>query len=210
MIRNLLFDLGGVIMDIDRLNCCRAFEKLGFSDIADYLGDYGQKDFFLGLENGSVGIEEFHRRVKEHVIPGTTDDVIDSAFNEFLTGIPRHRLEQLRELRKQYPLYLLSNTNPVMMNSRISEEFMQEGGSMYNYFDGVVTSYEAHSCKPDRKIFDYAAEKFGIDPEETLFFDDSQKNVDAARSYGYQAVLVKPGDEFATLLSEVLEDEADK
>ncbi len=209
MIKNLLFDLGGVIMDIDRLNCCRAFEKLGFADIADYLGDYGQKDFFLGLENGSVCIDEFHRRVREHVVPGTTDETIDNAFNEFLTGIPLHRLRQLRELRERYPLYLLSNTNPVMMNSRIAEQFTQEGLTINDYFDGVVTSYEARSCKPERKIFDFAAEKFGIEPGETLFFDDSQKNVDAARSYGFRAVLVKPGDEFATLLSEVLEHESD-
>lgn len=204
-----MFDLGGVIMDIDRMNCVRAFEKLGFTDISDYLGDYGQKEFFLGLENGSVGVDEFHRCVSEHVAPGTTVEQIDSAFNEFLTGIPRHRLEQLRALRPYYPMFLLSNTNPLMFKSKIADEFRQEGGSIDDYFDGVVTSFEAMSYKPDRRIFDYAAEKFGIMPEETLFFDDSQKNVDAARSYGYHAVTVNPGDEFATLLKEVLDNGTD-
>ena len=96
-----------------------------------------------------------------------------------------------------------------MFRSKIADEFRQEGNSMDDYFDGVVTSFEARSYKPDRKIFDYAAEKFGILPEETLFFDDSQKNVDAARSYGYQAIKVNPGDEFATLLMKVLENGID-
>ncbi|MDE6582308.1 MAG: HAD family phosphatase [Duncaniella sp.] len=210
MIKNLMFDLGGVIMDIDRMNCVRAFEKLGFSDISDYLGDYGQKEFFLGLENGSVDVEEFHRCVKEHVAPGTTDAQIDEAFNEFLTGIPRHRLVQLRDLKKDYPVYLLSNTNPIMFSSKIADQFRQESLTIDDYFDGTVTSFEAKSYKPDRRIFEYAAEKFGIDPRETLFFDDSQKNVEAARSYGYQAVKVNPGDEFATLLAEVLENGTDK
>lgn len=202
MIRNLLFDLGGVIMDIDRMNCVRAFEKLGFSDISEYLGDYGQKDFFLGLESGEINEAEFYSRVKEHLPAGVTDDQIKKAFNAFLTGIPVYRLEQLRELRKTYPVYLLSNTNPVMMNSKIADEFRKEGLTVNDYFDGTVTSYEACCCKPGRRIFDYAAEKFGIKPEETLFFDDSQSNVDAARSYGFQAVKVNPGDEFATLLKQ--------
>lgn len=209
MIKNLMFDLGGVIMDIDRMNCVRAFEKLGFSDVSDYLGDYGQKEFFLGLENGSVDVDEFHRCVRQHVTPRTSDAQIDAAFCEFLIGIPRHRLTQLRELRKSYPVYLLSNTNPVMYHSKIADEFKQEGGSIADYFDDTVTSFEAKSYKPDRGIFDYAAEKFGIRPEETLFFDDSQTNVDAARSYGYKAVKVNPGDEFASLLAEVLDNGTD-
>ncbi|MCM1520503.1 MAG: HAD family phosphatase [Lachnoclostridium sp.] len=201
MIKNLLFDLGGVIMDIDRMNCVRAFEKLGFSDIADYLGDYGQKEFFLALEAGELGPEEFRAKVREHLPAGVSDEQIDLAFNAFLTGIPVHRLRQLEALRKEYPVYLLSNTNPIMMSQDIAKEFRKDGHDINHYFDGIVTSYEAKCCKPGRKIFDYTAEKFDIKPEETLFFDDSQSNVDAARSYGYQAVKVNPGDEFADLLN---------
>lgn len=207
MIKNLLFDLGGVIMDIDRLNCVRAFEKLGFKDISEYLGDYGQKDFFLGLESGEISEEEFYHRIREHLPQDVTDGQIKEAFNDFLTGIPVHRLRQLSDLRTKYPVYLLSNTNPVMMNSKIADEFRKDGFSIDHYFDGTVTSYEAKCCKPGRRIFDYAAQKFNILPAETLFFDDSQSNVDAARSYGFKSVLVRPGDEFAVLLNNFLQDE---
>ena len=131
-----------------------------------------------------------------------SDEEIDAAFNEFLIGIPVHRLESLRELRRDYKVYLLSNTNPIMVNGKIAEEFRKEGREMADYFDGIFTSYEAKCCKPGKAIFDYTEKVGGLNPSETLFFDDSQSNVDAARSYGFNSVLVRPGDEFTTLLEE--------
>ncbi|MDE7474546.1 MAG: HAD-IA family hydrolase, partial [Duncaniella sp.] len=119
---------------------------------------------------------------------------------------PVHRLESLRELARDYRICLLSNTNPIMMNGKIAEEFRKEGREMADYFDGIFTSYEARCCKPGKEIFDYAEREGGLVPSETLFFDDSQSNVDAARSFGFKAVLVRPGDEFTTLLSEFRED----
>ncbi|MCM1076946.1 MAG: HAD family phosphatase [Bacteroides sp.] len=203
MIKNLLFDLGGVIMDLDRDRCVRAFEKLGMKDADSFLGVYGQKGAFLALESGRIDAAGFHESVRPMIDrENVTDREIDDAFNEFLVGIPVHRLESLRELHKDYKVYLLSNTNPIMMESKIAEEFRKEGLEMDDYFDGVFTSYEAKCCKPGKAIFDYAAKMGGFEPSETLFFDDSQSNVDAARSFGFNAVLVKPGDEFVDLLSE--------
>ena len=205
MIKNLLFDLGGVIMDLDRDRCVRAFERLGMKDADDFLGVYGQKGAFLALESGKIDADEFHRQVRPMIDrPEVSDEEIDNAFNEFLVGIPVTRLEALRALRKDYKIYLLSNTNPIMINSRIAEEFRKEGFEMADYFDGIFTSYEAGCCKPGKEIFDYTEREGHIKPDETLFFDDSQANVDAARSYGLNAVLVKPGDEFKNLLAEFL------
>lgn len=205
MIKNLLFDLGGVIMDLDRDRCVRAFERLGMKDADDFLGVYGQKGAFLALESGKIDADEFHRQVRPMIDRAeVSDDEIDSAFNEFLVGIPVERLEALRTLRKDYKIYLLSNTNPIMINSRIAEEFRKESLEMADYFDGIFTSYEAGCCKPGKEIFDYTEREGQIKPEETLFFDDSQANVDAARSYGFNAVLVRPGDEFKNLLDEFL------
>ncbi|MDE6123241.1 MAG: HAD family phosphatase [Duncaniella dubosii] len=205
MIKNLLFDLGGVIMDLDRDRCVRAFERLGMKDADDFLGVYGQKGAFLALESGKIDADEFHRQVRPMIDrPEVSDEEIDNAFNEFLVGIPVARLEALRALRKDYKIYLLSNTNTIMINSRIAEEFRKEGFEMADYFDGIFTSYEAGCCKPGKEIFDYTEREGHIKPDETLFFDDSQANVDAARSYGFNAVLVKPGDEFKNLLDEFL------
>ncbi len=200
MIKNLLFDLGGVIMDIRRENCEEAFRKLGMADIGDFLGDYGQTGPFAALEEGTIDPEVFRDEVRRHIPQPVTDDEIDNAFNQFLVGIPVERLRQLHELRKKYGVYLLSNTNHIMWDSKIADEFRKDGLRREDYFDGMVTSFEAKCCKPDPRIFDYVVEHLGILPEETLFFDDSQANVDAAITLGFNAVRVAPGTEFYELI----------
>ncbi|MDE6456977.1 MAG: HAD family phosphatase [Muribaculum sp.] len=180
MVKNLLFDLGGVIMDIRRENCEQAFRQLGMDSIGDYLGDYGQKGPFAALEEGNITEQEFRDSVRALIPRDVTDEEIDKAFNRFLTGIPLRRLEELRRLRKDYKLYLLSNTNSIMWRQDIARYFRQEGKSLEDYFDGIVTSFEAKCCKPDPAIFRLVVEKCGISPEETIFFDDSKANVEAA------------------------------
>lgn len=201
MIRNLLFDLGGVIVDIKRNDCVRAFEELGLENADSYFGEYAQSGIFLGIENGSVNIEEFHKAMREKLPAGTTDYQIDTAFQKFIVGIPARRLEALRELRcKGYGIYLLSNTNPIMWRGILASEFGKEGLRREDYFDGMVTSFDARSCKPDAEIFRYTVENLGIVPSETLFFDDSANNVEAAKALGFNAVEVKPGTEFTDYL----------
>ena len=199
---NYLFDLGGVIIDICRHNCVEAFKRLGFEDIEDYLGDYGQKGVFLELEEGKVSADEFRAEVRTHLPAGVTDCQIDEAFNAFITGIPLPRLEALRRLRSEgHKLYVISNTNPVMWESSIKAAFAQEGGDINTYFDGVVTSFEAGVCKPDPGIFELCFRKFGIRPEETIFFDDSAANCDSASRLGLHTVHLSPGQEFSSMLS---------
>lgn len=197
MIKNLLFDLGGVIVDIERQNCVDAFMKLGLENPDSFFGDYGQKGVFKAIEDGSVNIETFHNELHK-VLPDTvTDYQIDNAFQKFITGIPVHRLEALRKLRCEgYGIYVLSNTNPIMWRGVLANEFGKEGLRREDYFDGIVTSFEAKALKPDRAIFDYAVELLGIDPAETLFLDDSADNAEAARALGFNAVVVEPGTEF--------------
>lgn len=201
MIKNLLFDLGGVIMDIRRLNCVASFERLGMKDADSFLGEYSQKGPFLQLEEGAISEEQFRDAVRQFIDGEVSDEEIDGAFCDFLVGIPVHRLKQLRELKKQYGIYMLSNTNSIMWHSRIAEDFRQEGLEREDYFDGIVTSFEAKSIKPDAKIFHTVVEKLGINPEETLFLDDSQKNLDAAAELGFKTLLVAPGSEFFELLN---------
>ena len=200
MIKNLLFDLGGVIMDIRRLNCVASFERLGMKDADSFLGEYSQKGPFLQLEEGAISEAEFRTAVRQFIDGEVSDEQIDSAFCDFLVGIPKYRLEHLRQLKQQYKIYMLSNTNSIMWRSRIAEDFRQEGLEREDYFDGIVTSFEARSIKPDAKIFHVVVEKFGIKPEETLFLDDSQKNLDAAAKMGFQTLLITPGSEFFELL----------
>lgn len=178
-------------MDIDRNNCVRAFEKLGMTDIGNFLGEYAQKGIFAQLEEGNLSAEEFHAEIKSHCPAGTTDEEIDRAFNDFLIGIPVARLERLLQLKERFRLCLLSNTNRIMWDSKIAAEFRQIPGlDIHSYFDGISTSFEAHSLKPSPEIFRYTEKKLGLVPSETLFLDDSEANVEAARKLGFNAEVV--------------------
>lgn len=183
-------------MDIRRENCVAAFEKLGMTNSNELLGEYSQKGPFRLIEEGELTPAQWRTEMRRYLSPGVTDQQIDAAFIAFLIGIPQQRLRELEELHKRYKIYMLSNTNPVMWDSKIADEFRKEGHDREYYFDGIVTSFEAKAMKPSKKIFETVIEKFGIKPEETLFFDDSQANISAADEMGFKGWLVKPGTEF--------------
>ncbi|MBP5560502.1 MAG: HAD family phosphatase [Muribaculaceae bacterium] len=200
-IKNLLFDQGGVIVDLDRNRCLDAMRRLGMDRPERLIGLYRQSGPFQDLEGGQLSVDEFHAAVQPYFPAGVTTEQIDAAFSSFIVGIPRHRLEALRALRERYRTYILSNTNPIMFHGIIAREFAQEGLDVNAYFDGITLSYEAGSNKPDRGIFDYAISTMGIVPAETLFLDDGQANLDAAAALGFHTLLVPVGCEFADLLS---------
>ena len=195
--RDLLFDLGGVIVDIDRQKCVEAFQALGFSDIASFLGEYGQKGIFLQLEEGKVTPSRWRQALRPHMPESVTDTQIDDAFQAFITGIPRERLQALRDLRaKGHRLYVISNTNAVMWDGIIADLFRQEGLSVDDYFDGIVTSFEAGCCKPDPQIFNLVLDRFGLNAPEVTFFDDSADNCRRAAEMGFRAIHVPPASSF--------------
>lgn len=205
-IKNLLFDLGGVIMDIRKENCVAAFERLGLRNASTYFGDYSQHGPFLALERGDISVGQFHEALRKDLPPHVSDEQIDDAFCQFLIGIPPRRLHELEKLRLKYNLCLLSNTNPIMWHSTIRKEFEKEGKNIDYYFPGgIVTSFEANSLKPEAKIFEYAVEKLGIEPARTLFLDDSVINLEASEKLGFNTAHVPTDSEFSDILSKILE-----
>ena len=202
-IKNLLFDQGGVIVDIERDRCLHQLRQLGMQAPEHLIGLYKQDGPFYALENGDINLDEFHQALRPLMPAGVTDEQMDHAFSSFIVGIPLHRLQALRQLRKRYRTYILSNTNPLMFNGVIAQAFAQEGLDVNAYFDGITLSYIARSNKPDRKIFDYAIATMGIVPEETLFFDDGQENLDAASRLGFKTALVEPGCEFIDIINQL-------
>ncbi len=203
-IKNLLFDMGGVIVDLDRNRCLQALLDIGLEDADNLIGLYIQEGVFADLEAGQISAADFRAEVHKDLPPEVTDEQLDAAFSSFIVGIPRRRLECLRQLRKRYGVYLLSNTNPIMYEGILAELFKQEGLTVDDYFDGITVSYKAGCSKPYRGIFDYAVETMGIVPEETLFLDDGPDNIEAARQLGFNALLVPPGTEFEDLLKSYL------
>lgn len=195
-VRNLLFDLGGVIMNLRRENCVEALEQLGLKDADEMLGLYCQTGPFMQLEEGKITPTEFRAEIRRRIGCEVSDAEMDDAFNRFLLGIPVERLRALESLRKQYKIYMLSNTNAIMFDSKIKTDFQIDGKNREDYFDGMCLSYEEGCAKPDPQIFHNVLDKFGIKAEETLFFDDSQANLEAAARLGFRTWLVEPGTEF--------------
>ncbi len=195
-IKNVLFDMGGVIMSLNRMNCVKAFEKLGFADIETYLDDFCQKGPFLKVEDGSMEKEEFYNSIREH-IPNATDDEIKDAFMQFIVDIPVHRIAFIRKLKeKGYRTMLLSNTNPVLFPEISKKYFTQEGLSVEDYFDGIYLSYKIKAVKPDPDAFRQVISLSGVNPEETLFIDDSSRNLDSASSFGFETYLCREEDDY--------------
>lgn len=190
-IRNVVFDLGGVIIDLARENAVRELQLLGIEDADCLLGLYKQEEPFLGLETGKRTAGEVFDILRSKCKPGTSDKDIEKAFESFLVRIPAQRLETLRKLRNAgYGVYALSNTNPIMFHGWISREFRQEGLAVRDYFDGIVASFEEGMCKPDTDIFRTVLRRYSLSPDETLMLDDSAANCKAAQEAGMTAIRI--------------------
>ena len=200
-IRNLLFDLGGVIINLDRQRCVDALTALGDEKADEMLDLSVQRGTLMDLEEGKISPSDFFKCMRQKIGKAVSDEEIVHALNELLIGIPLDRLTLLRKLRQRFNVMMLSNTNPIMFDTKIAECFAQEGLSITDYFDDVYLSYRLKSCKPDIAIFKKVIELSRIVPQETLFFDDTQKNLDAAASIGIKTILVKHDRDKVTFIN---------
>ena len=208
-IKNIIFDLGGVVIDLDRLSAVAAYRELGYTGAGEALGEYGQKWPFLPLEEGKFTAAEFFDTLRPMCRPGVSDIQIQDAFEAFLTGIPVERLHRIEELRRAgFRLYVLSNTNAVMYHGWIAREFRKAGRSINDYFDGIVTSFEEGMCKPEPELFRIVTRRYGLEPGNTIMLDDSEANCGGARAAGLHAVRIdnQGADSMLSVTSFLLEN----
>lgn len=208
-IKNIIFDLGGVIIDIDREAAARALQQLGIVEAALMLGEYEQKGLFLLLEEGQMSDSEMFDSLLALCKPGTTCTDIKNSFEKFLTGITLERLKKIDALRnKGYNTYVLSNTNPLFYNDWIAKAFRQDGKSINDYFDGIVVSFQELMCKPNPRIFSNLLERYKLKPQETIFLDDSEDNCASAQGLGINAITIKSegSDSFDEVTDRLLKD----
>lgn len=187
--RHLLFDFGGVLVDLDKQRCINAFAELGF-DIVPYLGTFQQGGFFSDFERGVITTKEFCDIIREKSNnPNLTDAQIVEAWKRYLLDVPEERLEMLLRLKGKYTLHVLSNTNPVHWGMAVNDYFRYKGLQVEDFFEKIFLSCELGVEKPNPEIFKKVVEGIGCPPDDILFFDDSEVNCEAARKYGLQAVL---------------------
>ncbi len=206
MIKNILFDMGGVIFDQDTDKALERFRAAGV-DTDKYIGKYEQQGCFLDLEIGKISEDEFCEKMAE--IAGRDSISLEEAsgcWQGFYKDTPVYKLHALEELRNKYHLGLLSNTNPFMMASTDSPNFSSEGKPISDYFDTLFLSYEMKLYKPSKEIYLEALRRDGMKPEETLFVDDSQRNIDGAESVGIHGLYVPSNTDWRPLLAAKLEE----
>ena len=204
MIKNLYFDMGGVIFDQNTEEAFRRFRAIGI-DTDYYMGQYGQRDFFLDLESGRIDAHQFCQKLREVTGRDLSEEQIRHCWLGFYDGVPVERLDDLERLRRHYRLGLLSNTNPFMMAFTRSEAFSERRKPITAYFDALFLSYEMKVCKPDPEIFLQVLAADGVKAEECLFVDDSRKNTDAAQKVGFQVLHVETNAPWMPQLREALE-----
>lgn len=203
-IKNVIFDLGGVLVDLDIDRCIAAFRELGMPKVADLINPYYPAEMIGQLERGDISFHEACDRMRKlDGRPDVTDAQIAGAYVSFLVDVPVVKLRQIMRLREAgVRTYVLSNNNPPSM-AAIRGEFTADGHTMDDYFDKIYLSYELHELKPSEAIFRKVIADSGVVPGETLFIDDGQKNADAAQALGFAVYMPAPGEDFGHLLEEI-------
>lgn len=200
-IKTVVFDLGGVLVDLDRDRCIGAFRSLGMDAVADLINPYYPAEMIGRLERGDISFHEACDQMRQ--LSGrqeVTDAQIAWAYGRFLVHIPVAKLRQIDALRERgIRTCVLSNNNPASMKY-IRRMFTADGKTMDDYFDAVYLSYQLCELKPSEAIFRKMIAADGMLPAETLFIDDGQKNVDAAQALGFSVYMPGPEEDFGHIL----------
>lgn len=205
VIKNIVFDLGGIIMTLDPAEALRRFKALGLSDAERYLDSYTQSGIFGNLEEGKITAEDFRSKLSSLTGHELTFDECKHAWLGYRKDVPQRNLDLLKELRaKGYRLILLSNTNPFMMDWALSSEFDGKGSSLNDYFDALYLSYRLGIMKPAPDFFRQVLDNENILPEETLFVDDGPRNVEAAGKLGFITMCPDNGSDWTGELRSLL------
>jgi putative hydrolase of the HAD superfamily len=192
-IRNIIFDLGDVILNIDVPIASKSFGELSGKEQAEIMKIFKENDLFRQFETGVLDEPTFRNYVREILnLPDLSDDAIDTAWNSLLLDLPPERVELLKKLSQNYRLFLLSNTSSIhttQVNKILKASTSVE--KLGDLFETVFLSYEMGLMKPDPRIYTQVLEQAGLVAEETLFLDDNADNVKAASEVGIETIHVQ-------------------
>lgn len=197
MIKNIIFDLGGVVITIDQPQAIRRFKEIGLSDAEKWLDAYTQQGIFGELEGGKIDAEEFRLKLSAIVGKELTHQQCLYAWQGYAGEVPMRNLKALLKLREEgYRVILLSNTNPYMMEWARSNDFSGDGHPLDYYMDKMYLSYEMKIMKPEPEIFSRLMMSEKILPEEALFVDDGPRNVATASQLGIRTFCPENGKDW--------------
>lgn len=207
MIKNIVFDFGGVIAEISRDKAVRSFIKLGLADADARLDKYHQSGIFQALEEGQLSADEFRKQLGDLCGRELTMEEITQAWLGFFNEVDMNKLDYMLELRKSYPVYILSNTNPFVMSWACSPDFSLKKRPLNDYCDKLYLSYRIGHTKPAREIYDFMINDCNILPSETLFVDDGISNIRMGKELGFETFRPENGADWREELTTILKKE---
>jgi putative hydrolase of the HAD superfamily len=188
-IQNIIFDLGGVFIGIDYNKTERAFVDLGIKNFKDLFNQHHASELFENLEIGKLSEDEFYNSFRHQTNANLTNDEIRGAWNIMLGSFHTSNLSWLQEVRTRFNVYLFSNTNIIHYNA--FQKIYKEQTGQVSFDDYFITAYYSHDLgvrKPHPEAFEVILKKENLRPEETLFIDDTFKNIEGAKKVGMATI----------------------
>lgn len=203
-IKNVIFDLGGVIINLDTDRTIQAFNRISDFPFQKLYSQASQNELFSLLDKGKISEKDFFEKLKREINFNGSDYLLLEAWNAMLLDVPEHRLDLLVEMKHKYNTFLLSNTCEPHITAFERELHRQHGVKNFNdYFDKVYYSCRMGMRKPDKEIFEFVLSENNLKPEETVFIDDSPQHVKGAGECGINAFLLEKNREVGDLLKEL-------
>lgn len=193
-IKNLIFDLGGVIINLDNRLTEKAFVEMGVPHFREYFGHGFAASFFKDYEVGKLGDAEFIEELKKLTGLALPDATLIEGWNALLLDFPPQRIELLKKLKSRYRLFLFSNTNALHME-RLNQIYRQTFGEekLDDLFEKTYYSHLLGLRKPGLESFQYIIAENNLIPSQTLFIDDALVNVEGAKAAGLAGYFLEPG-----------------
>lgn len=204
-VKTIIFDLGGIIVNLDKEKSINSFKRLGLEELAKYLDNCNQQGPFEKIELGAISVEEFCTEVREMTKTTVSDKEICGAFTDFLIDVPRERLEMVKVLKeKGYRTFVLSNNNGVIYPVLCDMIEESTGSPIESFFERIYISCEMKKAKPSRDIFEELLSDSGIEASEALFIDDGAHNIETAKELGFKTLKVESNESFIPRINELL------
>lgn len=199
-IKNIIFDLGGVLININYEKTKDAFIELGFNNFDEMYSQYNADELFSNLEMGKVSEEDFIQKLQNAHPENPTKEQITKAWNAMVLDFRIPSLNQLPQLAEQYNIYLFSNTNSIHM-AEVDKKLEEATGrkSLDPYFKKAYYSYKMGYRKPNKDSFEFLLQDAQINKEQTIFIDDSYNNIETAHKIGMQTHLLMPDERIENL-----------
>ncbi len=203
-IKNIIFDLGGVLLNIDHEAPIRAFKNLGIEDFDQQYSKAIQGSLFTDLEKGSITPRTFRAEIRKMLHLNVSDEKIDAAWNSILLDFPKQHIALLERLQLQYRIFLLSNINEIhyeYFTKKLSDEYGYKGLA-----ELMEKDYYSHTLglrKPSLEIYQTVLDRAGIEAGETLFIDDSEVNVESAKQVGLVTYHLQDDESIIEIFSEI-------